>query len=88
MSALVAVLSLLGTLALLLVPGGVLLVPFTLGGFLLALTGVLGGLGNRTVAQHDPRMTRAAGETPRERLVPMAPVLLRRLRHEVRQDAD
>lgn len=56
MSALVAVLSLLGTLALLLVPGGVLLVPFTLGGFLLALTGVLGGLENRTVAQHDPEM--------------------------------
>jgi hypothetical protein len=45
MNALVAVLSLLGTLALLLVPGGVLLVPFTLGGFLLALTGVLEGSG-------------------------------------------
>jgi hypothetical protein len=56
MAALIAVLSLLGSLALLLVPGGVLLVPFTLGGFLLALTGVLGGLENRTVVQHDPEM--------------------------------
>jgi hypothetical protein len=56
MSALVAVLSLFGSLALLLVPGGVLLVPFTAGAFLLALTGVLGGFGNRTVTQHDPEM--------------------------------
>ena len=56
MNALVAVLSLLGSLVLLLVPGGVLFAPFSLGLFLLALTGVLGGLGNRSVAQHDPEM--------------------------------
>lgn len=59
MSALLAVLSLLGSLALLLVPGGVLFVPFTLGLFLLALTGVLGGLENRTVAS----TTRLRGPT-------------------------
>jgi hypothetical protein len=57
MSALVAVLSLALTLALLLVPGGVLFAPFSLGLFLLALTGVLGGVRDRTVCQHDPAMT-------------------------------
>ena len=57
MSAVVAVLSLALSLALLLVPGGVLLVPFTLGAFLLALAGVLGGLGDRTVSKHDPVMS-------------------------------
>jgi hypothetical protein len=53
----VAVLSLVLSLALLLVPGGVLLVPFTLGGFLLALAGVLGGLESHTVSQHDAAMS-------------------------------
>jgi hypothetical protein len=57
MSALVAVLSLALTLALLLLPGGVLFAPFSLGLFLLALTGVLGGVEDRTVRQHDPAMT-------------------------------
>jgi hypothetical protein len=52
--ALSAVLSLALSFALLLVPGGVLLVPFTLGLFLLAVTGVLGGLKNTTVHQHNP----------------------------------
>lgn len=54
MSALVAALSLVASAALLLVPGGVLLIPLTLGGFALALAGVLGQVGDRTVAQHDP----------------------------------
>jgi hypothetical protein len=46
--------ALLSTLALLAVPGGVLFAPFPLGLFLLALVGVLGGLEDRTVRQHDP----------------------------------
>ena len=56
MSALVALLS-LAHFNLLLVPGGVLFDPFSLGLFLLALTGVLGGVEDRTVRQHDPAMT-------------------------------
>lgn len=53
---LIAVLSLLGAVALLLVPGGVLIASFLLGAALLALTGGLGGLENRSVRQHDPPM--------------------------------
>ena len=53
---LIAVLSLLGAVAVLLVPGGVLIAPFLLGAALLALTGGLGGLGNRSVRQHEPPM--------------------------------
>ena len=52
----IAALSLLGAAASLVVPGGVLLAPVLLGGALLALTGGLGGLDNRTVRQHDPQM--------------------------------
>jgi hypothetical protein len=51
---LIAVLSLLGAAASLLVPGGVLLAPVLLGAALLALTGALGGLENRSVRQHNP----------------------------------
>ncbi len=51
-----AVLSLLGAAASLVVPGGVLLAPVLLGGALLALTGGLGGLEDRSVRQHDPQM--------------------------------
>jgi hypothetical protein len=52
----IAVLSLLGAAALLLVPGGVLLAPVLLGAALLALTGGLGGLDAGSVRQHDPSM--------------------------------
>ena len=37
-------------------PGGVLLAPLLLGAALLALTGGLGGLEDRSVRQHDPPM--------------------------------
>ena len=53
---LIAVLSLIGAGASLLVPGGVLLAPVLLGAAVLALIGVLGGLENRSVRQHDPPM--------------------------------
>ncbi len=52
----IAALSLLGATASLLVPGGVLLAPLLLGAALLALTGGLGGLEDRSVRQHDPPM--------------------------------
>ena len=52
----IAVLSLLGGAASLLVPGGVLLAPVLLGAALLALAGALGGLEDRSVRQHDPAM--------------------------------
>ena len=52
----IAVLSLLGAAVSLLVPGGVLLAPLLLGAALLALTGGLGGLENRSVQQHEPPM--------------------------------
>jgi hypothetical protein len=52
----IAVLSLLGAAVSLLVPGGVLLAPLLLGAALLALTGGLGGLENRSVRQHEPPM--------------------------------
>lgn len=66
MSALLAVLSLLGSLALLLVPGGVLFVPFTLGLFLLSARRAREQDGR----QHDPaaradRPRVAAGSSPR-----------------------
>jgi hypothetical protein len=57
MSALAAVLSLVLSLALLLVPGGVLFLLLSLGGFLLALGGVLTGLQDHTVHQHEPAMS-------------------------------
>ena len=56
MFTLIAVLSLIGAAALLLVPGGVLLAPVLLGAALLALTGALGGPKDRSVRQHDPPM--------------------------------
>lgn len=52
----IGVLSVLGAAASLLVPGGVLLAPLLLGAALLALTGGLGGLEDRSVRQHDPPM--------------------------------
>ena len=55
MSALIAVGSLVALVALLIAPGGVILAPFVFGLFLLALVGVLGGLGDRTVRQHNPK---------------------------------
>jgi hypothetical protein len=63
----IAVFSLLGAVALLLVPGGVLLAPVLLGAALLALTGGLGGLEDRSVRQHDPPMNPKGGVTARER---------------------
>jgi hypothetical protein len=56
MSALVAVVSLFLSVALLPVPGGVVFAPFLLGLSLLALVGVLAGLKDRTVRQHDPAL--------------------------------
>jgi hypothetical protein len=56
MSALVAVLALVLTVALLPVPGGVLFAPFAFGLFLLSLVGVLGGLRDRKVRQHHPML--------------------------------
>jgi hypothetical protein len=57
MYALIAVASLALTAAsLLAIPVGVVFAPFTFGLFLLALVGVLGGVENRTVRQHDPRL--------------------------------
>jgi hypothetical protein len=57
MSALVAVVSLFLLVVSLPVIGvGVLVAPFLLGLFLLALVGVLGGLKDRTVRQHNPAM--------------------------------
>jgi len=56
MSALIAVGSLVVLVALLIAPGGVLLAPFVFGVFLLALAGVLGGLNDHTVRQHNPKM--------------------------------
>jgi hypothetical protein len=51
----IAVVSLLGA-ASLLVPRDALLAPVLLGAALLALTGGLGGLEDRSVRQHDPPM--------------------------------
>jgi hypothetical protein len=53
LSALVAALSLLLTVALLPVPGGVVFAMFTFGLFMLALGGVFAGLENQTVRQRD-----------------------------------
>ena len=52
-SAFVAVASLLLTVALLPVPGGVLFAMFTFGMFVLALGGVFAGLDDRTVSTRD-----------------------------------
>ena len=56
MSAFVAVSSLFASVVLLVVPGGALIAPFSLGLSLLALVGVMGGLENRTVRQRDPEV--------------------------------
>jgi hypothetical protein len=48
--------TLLLTVAALPVVGGVLFAMFSFGLFLLALAGVLGGLKDQTVRQHDPAM--------------------------------
>ena len=56
MSAFVVVASLVVTVALLPVPGGVVFAPFSLGLALLALVGVLTGVEDRTVRQRDPAM--------------------------------
>jgi hypothetical protein len=56
MTIILTITSLLAGVGLLLVPGGVVFAPFLLGLALLALTGVLGGLGDRSVRQHDPPM--------------------------------
>jgi hypothetical protein len=49
-----AVTALFLSVAMLPLIGGVLFAALFFGVFLLALVGVLGGLGNRTVQQHDP----------------------------------
>jgi uncharacterized protein (DUF58 family) len=51
-----ALMALFLTIAALVVMGGVIFVPFLFGLFLLALVGVLGGLKDRTVRQHNPAM--------------------------------
>jgi TRAP-type C4-dicarboxylate transport system permease small subunit len=57
MYALIAVASLALTVAsLLAIPVGVVFAPFLFGLFLLALVGLLGGVDNRTVRQHDPQL--------------------------------
>jgi hypothetical protein len=56
LSSLAAVISLILTVAFMPVVGGVLFAMVFFGLFLLALVGVLGGLGNRTVRQHNPSM--------------------------------
>jgi hypothetical protein len=55
-STVVASVTLFGTLALLPVIGGALFAFVVFGLFLLALVGVIGGLEDRTVRQHDPAM--------------------------------
>jgi hypothetical protein len=56
LSSLAAVVSLILTVAFIPVVGGVLFAMVFFGLFLLALVGVLGGLGNRTVRQRNPSM--------------------------------
>jgi hypothetical protein len=56
MSALVAVVTLLISVAMLVVPGGVLFAPFLVGLSLLALVGVLARHADRSVPRHDPAM--------------------------------
>jgi hypothetical protein len=51
-----ALMALFLTIAALVVMGGVIFAPFLFGLFLLALVGVLGGLKDRTVRQHNPAM--------------------------------
>jgi hypothetical protein len=55
LSGLLALVSLLVTIVLLPVPGGVLFAPFTFGLFLLALAGVVDGASDHRVRQRDPR---------------------------------
>jgi hypothetical protein len=56
LSSLLAVFSLFLAVALLLVPGGVLFAMLSFGLFLRGLVGVLAGLEDRTVRQHNPSM--------------------------------
>jgi hypothetical protein len=56
LSSLVAVVSLFGAVAFVPVVGGVLFVFVLLGLFVLALVGVIGGLDDRGVRQHEPAM--------------------------------
>jgi hypothetical protein len=56
LSALVAVLLLLGAAAMLPLMGAVLFAAVLFGGFLLALVGIFSGLEERTVEQHDPAL--------------------------------
>lgn len=55
-SGLIAIVSLLATIALLPVPGGVLFAPFSFGLFLLALAGTVSGASDHHVRQRSPRM--------------------------------
>ena len=56
LSSLVAVGSLFGAIAFLPIIGGILLAFVLFGLFLLALVGVIGGLEDRSVRQHEPAM--------------------------------
>ena len=60
LSALVAVLFLLGAAATLPLLGAVLFAAVLFGAFMLALVGVFSGLEDRTVEQHDPALDPAA----------------------------
>jgi hypothetical protein len=66
LSALVAALSLFSAGALVPVVGGVLFVFVLFGLFVLALVGVVGGLEDRTVRQHDPAMDPRGGALAHE----------------------
>jgi hypothetical protein len=55
-SGLLALLSLLVTIVLLPVPGGVLFAPFSFGLFLLSLAGAVDGASDHRVRQRDPRV--------------------------------
>jgi hypothetical protein len=70
LAGIVSVGSLFLAAALLPIVGGVLFAAFLFGAFLLALVGVLGGLDDRSVRQHEPSMDGSrwragSGESPR-----------------------
>jgi hypothetical protein len=56
MSVVIALGSLFTSIALLLVPGGILFAPFVLGISALAFVAVLGSVGDRTVREHTPTL--------------------------------
>jgi hypothetical protein len=56
LNSLIAVVSLLLTVALVPIPGGVLFAMVTFAVFVLAVTGVLAGLDDRTVRQRNPEL--------------------------------